>query len=79
MRVWTIGNGDSYTREEKIAISEDFSKKWSAMRSNNAAGSKNDISGTAEVEKIDDSGLTDEELYELEAKIDEYIKDVEEK
>ena len=24
MRDWTIGNGDSYTREEKIAISEDF-------------------------------------------------------
>lgn len=75
MRVWTIGNGDSYTREEKIAISEDFSKKRSAMRSNNAAGSKNDISGIAEVEKIDDSGLTDEEVYELESKIDEYIKE----
>lgn len=75
MRVLTIGNGDAYTREEKIAISEDFSKKWSAMRSNNAAGSKNDISGTAEGEKIDDSGLTDEEVYELESKIDEYIKE----
>ena len=31
MRVWTIGNGDAYTREEKEAISEDFSPEKPAI------------------------------------------------
>ena len=39
------------------------------------ANNEDNLDEIAEVEKIDDSGLTDDEVYELESKIDEYIKE----
>lgn len=39
------------------------------------ANNEDNLDEIAEFEKIDDSGLTDDEVYELESKIDEYIKE----